>query len=149
MVWLYLHCKHVNIKISRPIKRILWSNKNSSKYRFKIYLHSPDSVFFSRHMCLIFIKFVYHSCNCVILLNLQGAYVLLTMYGAQHLVLFAHFYKVSFTCLLWFTNLHRLLSKLHRKQIFVSFFWLVVVFKVWNYWSQFLVTQWPFFTHKM
>ena len=68
---------------------------------------------------------------------------------AQHLVPFPHFYKVFFTCLLWFTDPHRLLSKLHMKQIFVSFFWLVVVFKVWNYWSQLLVTQWPFFTHKI
>ena len=31
------------------------------------------------------------------------------------------------------------------KKIFVSFFWLVVVFMVWNCWSQFLVAQWPSF----
>ena len=31
------------------------------------------------------------------------------------------------------------------KEIFVSFFWLVVVFMVWNCWSQFLVAQWPSF----
>ena len=111
-------------------------------------IYIAQTVFFSRHRCLIFIKFVYHYYNCVVLLNLQGAYASLTMYGAQHLVLFAHFYKVFFTCLLWFTDLHRLLSKLHMKQIFVSFFWLVVVLKVWNYWYQFLV-KWPFFMHIM
>ena len=139
-------CKYQDIK----------TNKKNSLVKLKI-VQSIDlksiyialTVFFSRHRCLIFIKFVYHYYNCIILLNLQGEYTLLTMHGTQHLVLFAHFYKVFFTCLLWFTDLHRLLPKLHMKQIFVSFFWLVVVFKVWNYWSQFLVTQWPFFTHKM
>ena len=130
-------CKYQDIKTNK--ENSLVEKKIVQSINLK-YIHITLTVFFSKLWCLIFIKFFYYYYNCIILLSLQGAYTLLRMYGTQHLLLFVHLYKVFFPWLFWFTNLHKLLPKFHMKQIFVSFFWLAVAFKVWNYWSEFLVT---------